>query len=67
MKSSFNIAAIIAALLLTLGLAGCDQNENLGEQMEESAEGAGEQVEDTAEAVGDKLEDKADRVEDKVD
>ena len=67
MKTKLNTAAILAALLLTLGLTGCENNDDLGDRMEESAEGAGEAVEDTAEQVGEKIENTAERAEDKVD
>lgn len=67
MKFNLHGTAILACLLLALGLAGCDREESLGEQIEESAEGAGDNIEDAAEEAGDKMEDTAEKAEDKLD
>ena len=47
---------IVAIAVVAIGIAGCGEGENPGEQIERAAENAGEAVQDTAEKARSKVE-----------
>lgn len=55
---------IVAMLgLMSMGIAGCDTNDDFGDQIEDAGDEVGDQIED----AGDEIEDAADEVKDEVD
>ena len=47
---------IVAIAAMALGIAGCGEGENVGEQIKRAAENVGETVQDTAKKAGNKAE-----------
>ena len=57
------IIAVLMVLLFSLGVASCDNSDDIGDRLEN----AGDEVQDAADEVGDNIEDAGDEVEDAVD
>jgi uncharacterized lipoprotein YehR (DUF1307 family) len=58
--------AILFALVLSLGLAGCDDDTAL-EEAEDAAEEAGDDIEDAAEEAAEETEDAVEEVEEEIE
>jgi hypothetical protein len=66
-NSILRTLAIVFALVLPLGLAGCNDDDDAFEETEDAMEEAGDDIEDAADEAGEETEEAMDEVEEEVE